>query len=147
MSSRPSLSQGQSQTSEQEAERSQIKGPKSWALDKSVILIKHIKICCVKSDSVQVVQKSWPDFSAPHFCGSQCTISTECKSYLIGLGSDNTTRKCYHSPFDASDMVLPIALPGMSVKSIDLFSVKRPQGKDGSWMPKTENAMISHWQL
>ena len=73
--------------------------------------------------------------SASHFCGSQCTISTECKSYLIGFGSDNTTRKCYHSPFDASDMVLPIALPGMSVKSIDLFSVKRPQGKDGSWMP------------
>ena len=89
---------------------------------------------------MSIFVKFWANFglssfilpSASHFCGSQCTISRECKSYLVGFGTDNSTLKCYHSPFDASDMVLPVALPGMRADSIDLFTVKRPQGKDGS---------------
>ena len=61
-----------------------------------------------------------------HFCGSQCTVDPDCKSYFVGPA--NGTEVCFHSKLDASDMVLPITFEGMSTETRVIHTVSRPQG-------------------
>ena len=75
-------------------------------------------------------------FRAQHFCGSQCTISPNCKSFYIGVGNDNATLTCYHSILDATEMVLPIHFPTMTQETVTMMSTKKPQGWPKESIPR-----------